>query len=47
MVSLHEQSGLARTFEFASSIYALGMVLFILVMSIVLWNAGLMASLIS
>ena len=45
MVTLHEQSGLARTFEFASSIYALGMVLFILVMSIVLWNAGLMASL--
>lgn len=45
MVTLHDQSGLARTFEFASSIYALGMVLFILVMSIVLWNAGLMASL--
>ncbi|NTV80980.1 MAG: hypothetical protein HGA24_06120 [Candidatus Aminicenantes bacterium] len=45
MVTLHDQSGLARTFDFASSIYALGMVLFILVMSIVLWNAGLMASL--
>ena len=45
MVTLHDQSGLGRTFEFTSSIYALGMVLFILVMSIVLWNAGLMASL--
>jgi putative ABC transport system permease protein len=45
MVSLHEQGGLGQTLDFASSIYLLMLVLFILVMSIVLWNAGLMASL--
>jgi putative ABC transport system permease protein len=45
MVSLHEQSGLAQTLDWASQIYSLMLVVFILVMSIVLWNAGLMSSL--
>ena len=45
MVTLREQGGLAQTLDFASAIYSLMLVLFILVMSIVLWNAGLMASL--
>ena len=45
MVTLHEQGGLGQTLDFASSIYSLMMVMFILVMSIVLWNAGLMGSL--
>jgi putative ABC transport system permease protein len=45
MVPLHEQSGLGQTLDFASAIYTLMLVLFVLVMSIVLWNAGLMASL--
>ena len=45
MVTLREQSGLAQTLDFASAVYSLMLVLFILVMSIVLWNAGLMGSL--
>ena len=45
MVSLHEQSGLAQTLDFATQVYSLMLVFFILVMSIVLWNAGLMSSL--
>jgi putative ABC transport system permease protein len=45
MVSLHEQTGLAQTLDWASQIYSLMLVVFILVMSIVLWNAGLMSSL--
>jgi putative ABC transport system permease protein len=45
MVSLRDQSGLAQTLDFATAVYTLMLVLFILVMSIVLWNAGLMASL--
>ena len=45
MVTLHEQSGLGQTLDFASAVYTLMLVLFVLVMSIVLWNAGLMASL--
>ena len=45
MVSLYEQSGVARTFDFAAQIYSLMLVAFILVMSTVLWNAGLMSSL--
>ncbi len=45
MVALHDQGGLGQTLEFASSIYLLMLILFILVMSIVLWNAGLMGSL--
>ena len=45
MVTLRAQGGLAQTLDFASAIYSLMLVLFILVMSIVLWNAGLMGSL--
>ncbi len=45
MVTLHDQGGLGQTLDFASSIYLLMLILFILVMSIVLWNAGLMGSL--
>jgi putative ABC transport system permease protein len=45
MVSLHEQSGLAQTLDMATAVYSLMLVVFILVMSIVLWNAGLMSSL--
>ncbi|MBP1658815.1 MAG: hypothetical protein H6P96_33 [Candidatus Aminicenantes bacterium] len=45
MVTLHEQAGLGQTLDFASAVYTLMLVLFILVMSIVLWNAGLMGSL--
>ncbi len=45
MVTLREQGGFAQTLDFATSIYSLMLVLFILVMSIVLWNAGLMGSL--
>lgn len=45
MVTLREQSSLAQTLDFASSIYTMMLVFFILVISIVLWNAGLMGSL--
>lgn len=45
MVTLHEQGGLGQTLDFATSIYTLMLVMFILIMSIVLWNAGLMGSL--
>lgn len=45
MVTLHEQGGFAQTLDFATAVYTLMLVLFILVMSIVLWNAGLMGSL--
>jgi putative ABC transport system permease protein len=45
MVTLREQGGFAQTLDFATSIYSLMLILFILVMSIVLWNAGLMSSL--
>ena len=45
MVSLHQQSGMAQILDFATSVYSLMLVAFILVMSIVLWNAGLMSSL--
>jgi putative ABC transport system permease protein len=45
MVTLHDQGGFAQTLDFATAIYSLMLILFILVMSIVLWNAGLMASL--
>ena len=45
MVTLHEQGGFAQTLDFATAIYSLMLILFILVMSIVLWNAGLMGSL--
>jgi len=45
MRTLHEQGGFAQTMDFASTIYTLMLILFISVMSIVLWNAGLMGSL--
>jgi putative ABC transport system permease protein len=45
MVTLRDQSGLAQTLDLVTSIYSLMLVVFILVMSIVLWNAGLMGSL--
>jgi putative ABC transport system permease protein len=45
MVTLRDQGGLAQTLDFATAIYSLMLILFILVMSIVLWNAGLMGSL--
>jgi putative ABC transport system permease protein len=45
MMTLHDQSGLARMLDFATQVYTLMLVFFILVMSIVLWNAGLMSSL--
>lgn len=45
MVTLHEQSGLAQILDWATSVYTLMLGAFILVMSIVLWNAGLMSSL--
>jgi putative ABC transport system permease protein len=45
MLTLHEQGGFAQTIDFARAIYSLMLILFILVMSIVLWNAGLMGSL--
>ncbi len=44
MLTLRDQ-GLAQTLDFAASIYTMMLVFFILVMSIVLWNAGLMGSL--
>jgi putative ABC transport system permease protein len=45
MVTLHQQSGLAEVLDWATQVYTLMLVFFILVMSIVLWNAGLMSSL--
>jgi len=45
MLTLREQSGLARTFDMAQSIYSIMLLVFILVMSIILWNSGLMGSL--
>ena len=45
MVSLRGQGGLAQTLDLVTSIYTLMLVVFILIMSIVLWNAGLMGSL--
>ena len=45
MATLREQGSLAQTLDFATSIYSLMLVIFIMVMSIVLWNAGLMGSL--
>ncbi len=44
MRTLRDQ-GLAQTFDMAASIYSMILVFFILVMAIVLWNAGLMSSL--
>lgn len=45
MVTLRNQSGLAQILDLVTSVYTLMLVVFILVMSIILWNAGLMGSL--
>jgi len=45
LVTLRGQSGLAPLIDLATRIYSLMLVVFILVMSIVLWNAGLIGSL--
>ncbi len=45
MVTLRNQAGLAQTLDLSAYISAVLIGLFVIVMSIVLWNAGLMASL--
>jgi putative ABC transport system permease protein len=45
MVALRDQGGLAQTLEMASSVSTVVIAIFVMVMSIVLWNAGLMGSL--
>lgn len=45
MTSLRHQGGLSQTLDFAHLVYTIVIVLFVTVMSIVLWNAGLMGSL--
>ena len=45
MVSLYEQNSLGQLLEMYGSITGIALVIFILVMSIILWNAGLMGSL--
>jgi putative ABC transport system permease protein len=45
MVPLRGQSGLGQMIDLIHSIYSLMFVAFILIMSVVLWNAGLMGSL--
>ncbi len=45
MVSLHEQNELEQMLELYGSITGVALVIFVIVMSIVLWNAGLMGSL--
>lgn len=45
MVSLRNQMGLAQTLDFAAHFSKILVVIFVMVMSIVLWNAGLMGSL--
>jgi putative ABC transport system permease protein len=45
MVPLRGQGGLAQTIDLVTEVYSLMLVVFIAVMSIVLWNAGLMSSL--
>jgi len=45
MKSFREQGGLAQTLDMFSAVYGLMLVIFVAVMSIVLWNAGLMGSL--
>jgi putative ABC transport system permease protein len=44
MLTLREQ-GMAQLLDLATSVYTLMLIFFILVMSVVLWNAGLMGSL--
>jgi len=45
MTSLRHQGGLSQTLDFANLVYTIVIVLFVTVMSVVLWNAGLMGSL--
>jgi len=45
MITLRNQAGLAQTMDLSAYISAVLIGLFVIVMSIVLWNAGLMASL--
>jgi putative ABC transport system permease protein len=45
MVTLREQQGLASTLDYASSAASVLIGIFVVVMSLVLWNAGLMGSL--
>ena len=45
MVPLRSQSGLGSMIDLVTSVYSLMLFFFILIMSIVLWNAGLMGSL--
>lgn len=45
MVTLREQGGLAQTLDMASSVSTVLIAVFVAVMSVVLWNAGLMGSL--
>ena len=45
MVALRDQGGLAQTLDMASSVSTVVIAIFVVVMSIVLWNAGLMGSL--
>ena len=45
MVPLRGQSGLGSMIDLVTSVYSLMLVFFILIMSVVLWNAGLMGSL--
>jgi putative ABC transport system permease protein len=45
MVPLRDQGGLSQTLDMASSVSAIMIGVFVVVMSIVLWNAGLMGSL--
>jgi putative ABC transport system permease protein len=45
MFALREQGGLSQTLDMASAVSAVVIAIFVVVMSIVLWNAGLMGSL--
>jgi putative ABC transport system permease protein len=45
MVALRQQGGLSQTLDMASSVSSVLIAVFVVVMSIVLWNAGLMGSL--
>jgi putative ABC transport system permease protein len=45
MLALREQGGLSQTLDMASAVSTVVIVIFVVVMSIVLWNAGLMGSL--
>ncbi|MGD9380163.1 MAG: FtsX-like permease family protein [candidate division WOR-3 bacterium] len=45
MLALREQGGLSQTLDMASAVSTVVIAIFVVVMSIVLWNAGLMGSL--